>query len=170
MEYFGKTHEHTGRLIQKFFSDQTLAPPEHHEEAMVWAEKYSSPHQWLETRGAVGAMAFEGDAFEIDGTGLPLKHAFDHEFVYWGSSHFVHATIMSLTAHLSLQGEPFRIRGGPVYPILRTDHILFNVVAFLRKTLLSACCGIRDDLPVDILDEMLELMRGKVPFFGHCRN
>jgi hypothetical protein len=104
-------------------------------------------------------MAFEDDAFEIDNTGLPLKHAFDYEFVYGGSSHFVHATIMSLTAHLSPQGEPFRIRGGPVYSSFRTDHTLFNVVAFLRKTLLSACRGIRDDLPADILDEMLELMR-----------
>lgn len=158
-ENFGKAHEHAGELIQKFFPDQALRVPEHHEEAMSWAENYSSPHQWFETRGAVGAMAFEDDAFERDGAGMPLKHAFDYEFVYWDSSHFVHATIMSLTAHLSPQGEPFQIRGGPVHPSFRNDHTLFNVVAFLRKSLLSAYRGIREDLPANILEEMLEVMR-----------
>ena len=159
-EYFGKVHEHTGALFQEFFPEQVLSPPGHHKEAMSWAENYPSAHQWFETRGAIGAMAYEEDTVEVDQFGHPLKQALDYEVVYWDASHFVHGTVMSLAPHLSPQGEPFRVRGGPTTNSRSLRYTLFNVLVFLRKILVSACRGIREDSPpAEILDDMLELMR-----------
>lgn len=158
-EYFGKVHQHTGELFEKFFPKHVLPPPGHHKESMAWAENYRSAHQWLETRGAIGAMAYEEDAFDVDDVGRPLKQAFDYELVYWDASHFVHGTVMSLTPHLSPQGEPFRVRGGPTTDSRQLTYTLFNVIVFLRKTLISTCRGIREDSPPEeILNDMLELM------------
>jgi len=154
VEYIAKTQEALRRSIDKFFPEwsASLKSREGMEEKM--AKNYKNAHSWGEV---IRAMALEKDNYEADSAGEPIDQAFDYEFIYPQASFYVHATIHSLTTHMTENGEPFRIRANSLRDV-RVNQAVFNALAFPAKTVVCAFRGLREDPPQDILDEMYRLM------------
>jgi hypothetical protein len=99
-------------------------------------------------------MAMEPDTYEVDGQGNPITQDFDYEYVYSQTSHFVHATIISLMGHGVNAGEQFRVRANISQQADRGNQALFNVLVFISKAFVCAFRGLQDDQPEDILQEI----------------
>jgi hypothetical protein len=150
VKYIAKTQEELIRLSHKHFPGK-LDHPKLSEEFTEFAKDYNSAHRWTEAR--IKEMALEPDLYEVNDLGSPTIHDFDYEFVYWQTSQFVHATILSLFEHSTNRGEPFRVRARPKEDTVRGDEALFNVLAFISKTFVSGYRGLNSDQPADILEE-----------------
>jgi hypothetical protein len=150
VEYIAKTQEELIRLSHKHFPTKK-DHPKLDEKFAELAKDYNSAHRWTDAR--FREMALEPDSYEFDDQGNPTVHDFDYEFVYWQTSQFVHATILSVLEHATPQGEPFRVRSRPNEDTIRGDEALFNVLAFISKTFVSGYRGLKSDQPADILEE-----------------
>jgi hypothetical protein len=159
VEHVGKTHEELIRLSAKFFPEKHYEPTRFDRDFTELAKNYKSAHSWADLRGQAKLMALEEDSYEFDEkTGEPIKQEFDYELIYWWTSQFVHATVRSLYGHGTEQGTPFRIRGSIREEAGYSDLALFNVLAFVSKTIVCAFRGLRDEQPADILEEMRQVM------------
>jgi hypothetical protein len=160
-EYVAKTQEELIRLSHKHFPAKEVHP-ELDDEFAALARNYNSAHRWTEAR--ISEMALEPDSYEVDDKGRPTIHDFDYEFVYWQTSQFVHATILSLVGHATSQREPFRIRANINQDVGRGDEALFNALAFISKTFVSGFRGLQSDQPADILEETRLLLSSYAKF------
>jgi hypothetical protein len=151
-EYIGKTQAKLVELSAKHYPEENFKPPGH-EEFEKLAENYKNANNWADVRGQIKHMAMEPDTYEVDKLGQPLREDFDYEFIYWQTSHYAHATIVSLFTHATPVGEPFRIRGNQNSETLRAHQALFNVVVFVCKTFVCAFRGLRDEQPEELLRE-----------------
>ena len=150
VEYIGKTQEELIRLSHKHFPTKS-DHPQLSEKFSEFAKDYNSAHRWTEAR--IKEMALEPDSYEADERGNPTIHDFDYEFIYWRTSLFVHATVLSLAEHSTSSGETFRVRARVNEDAERGDEALFNVLAFISKTFVSGYRGLNSDQPADILEE-----------------
>jgi hypothetical protein len=150
VEYIAKTQEELIRLSHKHFPTKADHPKLGAKFAEL-AKAYKSAHRWTEAR--IREMALEPDSYEANDQGSPTVHDFDYEFIYWQTSQFVHATILSVAEHATPQGEPFRVRSKINEDAFRGDEALFNVLAFVSKTFVSGYRGLNSDQPADILEE-----------------
>lgn len=133
---------------------QAILPPLDERFAEM-ANKYPSPHRWFQAHGGqVRAMAMEPDGYEKDENENPITVAFDYDHVYSQTSHFVHATIISLLGHGVDAGEAFRVRANLGQQSDRGNQALFNVLAYISKSFVCGFRGLRDEQPSDILNEM----------------
>ena len=152
VEYIAKTQEYTLSVAAKHYPEKVL--PTLDDSVVEMAKKYRSPHSWFQSRGGhVKAMAMEDDTFEQDASGNPITQAFDYEHIYSQTSHFVHATIVSLLGHGTSAGDRFRVRAEISQEADRANQALFNVLVFISKAFVCAFRGLQDEQPADILEE-----------------
>jgi hypothetical protein len=154
-EYIAKTQEELIRLSHKHFPAK-VDHPKLGEKFAELAKDYNSAHRWADAR--FKEMALEPDSYEFDDQGSPTVHDFDYEFVYWQTSQFVHATILSVIEHATSRGEPFRVRSRISEDTIRGDEALFNVLAFISKTFVSGYRGLMSNQPADILEETRKVL------------
>lgn len=138
-EFFGKDHEQWAKLAQKYYPGRQLRVGPHHAKMLELAKKYRSPHQWTGLGDQTRAMAMEDDVVEMDSSGNPVRWEFDYEVVYKWTSHFVHSTVSSLDAHITVT-DPFRVHSGK-QPTPKAGMALFNVAFYLWKICI---CGFRE--------------------------
>jgi hypothetical protein len=156
VEYVAKTQEYVLRMAAKHLPGKVL--PQLDQRFVEMAKQYPSPHSWFQSHGGhVKAMAMEPDTYEVDGQGNPITQDFDYEHVYSQTSHFVHATIISLMGHGVNAGEQFRVRANISQQADRGNQALFNVLVFISKSFVCAFRGLQDNQPADILEEMRAL-------------
>ncbi len=155
VEYIAKTQEELIRLSHKHFPTKA-DHPKLGEKFSELAKAYKSAHRWTGAR--IREMALGPDSYEVDSLGSPTVHDFDYEFVYWQTSQFVHATILSAVEHATPQGEPFHVRARINEDAIRGDEALFNVLAFVSKTFVSGYRGLNSDQPAEILEETRRAM------------
>lgn len=151
-EYIAKTQVKLVELSAKHYPEENFRPSGH-ELFEKLAENYRSANSWADVRGQIKHMAMEPDTYELNALGQPLTEDFDYEFIYWQTSHYAHATIVSLLTHARPLGEPFRIRGDQNSETLRAHQALFNVIVFICKTFVCAFRGLRDEQPEGLLQE-----------------
>jgi hypothetical protein len=107
------------------------------------ARKYPKRTSWTDTgskasRGGVWMMAMEPDRYESI-NGRPMKWEFDYDWMYFWTSQYVHATVVSLEdghatrpAHAFVVRRPFQAGGN------NADMAVFNAAVQLNKILLMA--------------------------------
>ena len=153
VEYVAKSQEYVIAVAAKHLPGKVLPPLE--PQFVEMAKKYRRPHSWSQLHGGhVKAMAMEPDAYEVDAQGTPIVQDFDYEHVYSQTSHFVHATIISLLGHGVSAGEQFRVRANIWQQTDRGNQALFNVLVFISKGFVCAFRGLQDDQPDEILQEI----------------
>jgi hypothetical protein len=157
VEYIAKTQEELIRLSHKHYPTK-VDHPKLSEGFAKLAKVYNSAHRWTDAR--IKEMALEPDSYEVNEVGSPTIHDFDYEFVYWQTSQFVHATILSLGEHSTNHGEQFRIRPkvGEGFGPDRGEEAIFNVLAFISKTFVSGYRGLNSDQPAEILEETRQVL------------
>jgi uncharacterized protein DUF5677 len=160
-EHFGKVQEELLRVARKHYPDKPL--PQLDKKLLELAKKYKNPHSWTDLRGQAKIMAFEADAYEMDSAGNPIKQDFDYEYIYWQTSQYVHATILSLVGHGVESEESFHIRQNIEDEIGRSHEALYNVLVFIPKIFVCAFRALRDEQPSEILQEAMELLRSCGP-------
>lgn len=155
-DYVGKATEHVLNVAAKHYPDRAL--PKLDSKFTEMAKKYPSPHTWSSRGGHVKTMAMEPDAYEVDASGNPINQDFDYEHIYSQTSHYVHASIVSLVGHGVNAGERFRVRANVVQDEDRGNQALFNVLAFVAKSFVCAFRGLHDEQPADIMEEIRVMM------------
>jgi len=155
-DYVAKATEHVLDVAAKHYPDKAF--PKLGRKFTKMAKKYRSPHTWSSQGGHVKTMAMEPDAYEVDTSGNPIKQEFDYEHIYSQTSHYVHATIISLMGHGVNAGERFRVRSNVVQDTDRGNEALFNTLAFISKSFVCAFRGLHDEQPVDLLEETSVMM------------
>jgi hypothetical protein len=162
-EFMAKTQERLVRVASKHYPEKT---PVLGTEFTELAKNYET-HRWSEAK--LREMAYELDSFEVNEKGEPIIQDFDYELIYWQTSEFVHASILSLFGHATSQLEPFRIRANIDEEASRGDEALFNVLVFISKTFVCAYRGLQSEQPADILEETRKLMSSYAKFFPRRR-
>jgi hypothetical protein len=126
------------------------------------ARKYPKRTSWTETgskasKGGVWMMAMEPDKYESV-NGVPLKWEFDYEWMYFWTSQYVHATVVSMEdGHATLPTDPFVVRK-PFQEIRnRADMAAFNAAVQLNKILFMAYRALGHPFPQEIADPLRNL-------------
>ena len=95
------------------------------------ARKYPKRTSWTDTgnkasKGGVWMMAMEPDRYESV-NGVPLKWEFDYDWMYFWTSQYVHATVVSMEdGHATRPTDPFVVRK-PFQPARsNADMAVFN--------------------------------------------
>lgn len=157
-EFYAKDHEGWTRIIQKFYPAMTIPNSEFHQDSLDIAKGYRSAHQWTGLGDQTKQMAAEPDSHERRQSGEPLTCDFDYEVIYKWTSFFVHATVSGLEGHLTEARDRFRVRARIEIEHGCGDSALFNVLAYLLKSFISAFRAMREDQPEQILNDMRTLM------------
>jgi hypothetical protein len=145
-------------VIEKYYSSGTFVRPPHHEEMVEVAREYRSPHKWTGLGDQTKQMALEPYSPEASADGAPVTAEFDYEVIYKWTSHFVHPTIAALDSHGIEPGDAFTVFASEEKAEKFQRLALFNVVAFLAKTLARCLEGLRTSLPKDLADESVGLL------------
>lgn len=156
-EYWAKVHEEWGNAIAKHYPSKKLRFPPFHEKAVRVAEKFKSKHSWTGHGGQAKLMALEEDTFDVDERGQPFKSEFDYDVIYFWTSQFVHATVISLYGHASEPCAVFRVRARMWAENDRAADAMFNTLNFLSNTVVCACRAMREEQPEAILEAMRKL-------------
>lgn len=157
-EYFAKAHEGWIKIIQKYYPATAVPNSAEHQTYLDIARSYPLANEWTGIRGQIRQMAIEPDAFEVDASRKPINFEFDYEVIYKWTSYFVHATVSCLESHCTEDGEIFRVHARKELDQNRGHDALFNVVAYLHKTIVAAYRAMRQDQPEEILTELHNLL------------
>ena len=83
-------------------------------------------------------MAMEPDRYESV-NGVPMKWEFDYDWMYFWTSQYVHATVVSMEdGHATRPTDPFVVRKSFQQARSNADMALFNAAVQLNKILLTA--------------------------------
>jgi hypothetical protein len=157
--FFAKDHEGWINIIQKYYPAIPLSLPSHHAEMMKIAKRYKHPHSWSGLPGPVKAMALEGDAFQNDPSGKPMRCEFDYEVLYKWTSHYVHATAVAVDTHAVEARSPFTIHSRKRFGFRFKELALFNTVVYLSKVLVRSFSAIGRQVPPSISEEADRLLK-----------
>ena len=128
------------------------------------ARKFPNRTSWTETqnrkasRGGAWMMAQERDKFEKVG-GVPLKWGFDYDWIYFWTSQYVHATVVSVDTHAVLPREAFSIRLAPERGYHTAGLAVFNTGLYLHKILVMAFRAIKHPFPDELAKPLGNLLR-----------
>ena len=157
-EFYAKDHEGWTKIIGKFYPTMAIPNSPFHEDSLTLARNYKSAHQWTGLGDQTRQIALEDDSYERTEAGKPLNCEFDYEALYKWTSFFVHGTVSSLEAHFVEARDVFRVRARiQLEQNLGTDA-LFNVLAFLTKSFISAFRALGYEPPENVLTEIRQLM------------
>ena len=127
------------------------------------ARKFPNRISWTETRnrkasrGGAWMMAKEADKYEkLDGK--PYNWEFDYDWIYFWTSQYVHATVISMESHATFPREAFSVRIAPERGEHTADLAAFNVALYIQKVLVMAFRAIKHDLPNELADPLGKLI------------
>jgi len=107
------------------------------------ARKYPKRTSWTDTgskvsKGGAWMMAMEPDKYETV-NGVPMKWEFDYDWMYFWTSQYVHATVVSMEdGHATRPTDPFVVRKPLRAGRSTADMAVFNAAVQLNKILLMA--------------------------------
>lgn len=123
------------------------------------ARKFPNRTSWTETqnrkasRGGAWMMAQEPDKHEkVDGK--PYKWEFDYDWIYFWTSQYVHATVISMEAHATFPREAFSIHIAPQRGQHTADLGAFNTALYLQKMLVMAFRAIKHPFPEELSEPL----------------
>jgi hypothetical protein len=123
------------------------------------ARKYPKRTSWTDTghhkmRGGAWMMAMETDRYDSI-SGVPVKWEFDYDWMYFWTSQYVHATVVSMEpAHATLPTHPFMVRK-PFQETKRiADLAVFTTAVQLNKSLVMAFRALGHPFHSDIADPL----------------
>jgi hypothetical protein len=135
------------------------------------ARKYPKRTSWTDTgskgsRGGAWMMAMEPDRYESV-NGVPMKWEFDYDWMYFWTSQYVHATVVSMEdGHATRPTEPFVVRRPFQRAQSNGDMAVFNAAVQLNKILLMAYRALGHPYPPGIADPLgafvVKMVRGDV--------
>ena len=135
------------------------------------ARKYPKRTSWTDTgskgsRGGAWMMAMEPDRYESV-NGVPMKWEFDYDWMYFWTSQYVHATVVSMEdGHATRPTEPFVVRKPFQRARSNGDMAVFNAAVQLNKILLMAYRALGHPYPPEIADPLgafvVKMVRGDV--------
>jgi len=135
------------------------------------ARKYPKRTSWTDTgnkasKGGVWMMAMEPDRYESV-NGVPMKWEFDYDWMYFWTSQYVHATVVSMDAgHATRPIDPFVVRKPFQEAQSNADMAVFNAAVQLNKILLMAYRALGHPYPPAIADPLgnfvINMVRGDV--------
>jgi hypothetical protein len=126
------------------------------------ARKFPSNSSWTttpghKTKGGAWMMANEPDKHEfLDGK--PIKAEFDYDWIYFWTSQYIHATVVSMESHAVLPLEAFRVSIAPHRGAHTAGLAAFNTGAYLKKILIMSFRAIGHPFPnrlASALDNLL---------------
>jgi len=126
------------------------------------ARKFPDRTSWTTTRnrksrGGAWMMANEPDTHEFVG-GVPIKAEFDYDWIYFWTSQYVHATVVSMESHAVLPLEAFRVSIAPYRGAHTAGLAVFNTGAYLNKILIMAFRAIGHPFHAGIADPLGDLL------------
>lgn len=148
MELMRRTLKHMytvdadGNKIPQYTKAELRKMMRDYKQSVKLARKYPNRTSWTQTRnrkskGGVWMMANEPDKHEML-NGVPFKWEFDYDWIYFWTSQYVHATVVSLDSHAVLPLEPFLMTAAPARGRFTDGLAVFNTAAYLNKILISA--------------------------------
>ncbi len=126
------------------------------------ARKYPSRTSWTETknrkasRGGAWMMATEPDKHEFV-HGTPFKWEFDYDWIYFWTSQYVHATVVSVDAHAVPRGEPFFIKRSQKNEST-AGLAVFNAAVYLWKILVMSFRALGHPFDASISDPLWKFL------------
>ena len=140
-----------------------MMPKKKYEMLVKLARKYPRRTSWTDTgskasKGGARMMAMEPDKHESV-NGVPLKWDFDYEWMYFWTSQYVHATVVSMEdGHATRPTDPFLVRKPFQESRNRADMAAFNAAVQLNKILLMAYRALGQPFPPKIADPLRDLV------------
>jgi hypothetical protein len=133
------------------------------------ARKYPKRTSWTDTgskatKGGAWMMAMEPDKYESV-NGVPMKWEFDYDWMYFWTSQYVHATVVSMEdGHATSPTEPFIVRKPSQPARSSADMAAFNAAVQLNKILLMAHRALGYTYPPEIANPLgafvVKMVRG----------
>jgi hypothetical protein len=133
------------------------------------ARKFPKRTSWTDTgskisRGGVWMMAMEPDRYESV-NGVPMKWEFDYDWMYFWTSQYVHATVVSMdSSHATRPTDRFVVRKPFQDAQSNADMAVFNAAVQLNKILLMAFRALGHPYPPKIADPLgdfvIRMVRG----------
>lgn len=133
------------------------------------ARKYPKRTSWTDTgskatKGGAWMMAMEPDRYESV-NGVPMKWEFDYDWMYFWTSQYVHATVVSMEdGHATSPTDPFIVRKPSQSARSSADMAAFNAAVQLNKVLLMAYRALGYTYPPEIADPLgafvVKMVRG----------
>jgi hypothetical protein len=133
------------------------------------ARKYPKRTSWTDTgskatKGGAWMMAMEPDRYESV-NGVPMKWEFDYDWMYFWTSQYVHATVVSMEdGHATSPTDPFIVRKPSQPTRSSADMAAFNAAVQLNKVLLMAYRALGYRYPPEIADPLgafvVKMVRG----------
>lgn len=176
MELIKRTLKHfytidaEGKRVPKYSKAELSKMMGDYTRSMKLARKYPRGTSWLDaprrkskkarvgrkTRGrGVWMIANEPDKYE-QVEGMPLTWNFDYDWIYFWTSQYVHASVVSMLSHAAAPGEPFSIDAAPTRDV--ENIAVFNVGAYLVKILIMAFRAIGHTFDSDLADQLWKLL------------
>lgn len=135
------------------------------------ARKFPKRTSWTDTgskvsRGGVWMMAMEPDSYESV-NGVPMKWEFDYDWMYFWTSQYVHATVVSMEpSHATRPTHRFVVRKPFQHTQSNADMAVFNTAVQLNKILLMAFRALGHPYPPKIADPLgnfvVKMVKGDV--------
>jgi hypothetical protein len=127
------------------------------------ARKFPNPGSWTQAskkkRGSVWKMAMEPDKHgERDLLGAPATWEFDYDWIYFWTSQYVHATVVSMDSHAVLPTQVFKVYVAPQLGEHTAGLAIFNTALYLSKILAMAFRAIGHDFPSDLSTPLGDLL------------
>lgn len=133
------------------------------------ARKYPKRTSWTDTgnkasKGGAWMIAMEPDKYELV-NGVPLKQEFDYDWMYFWTSQYVHATVVSMEPfHATKPDKAFVVHKPSRNAQSLADMAVFNTAVELYKILLRAYRALDHPFPDDISkplsDFFVKMVRG----------
>jgi hypothetical protein len=123
------------------------------------ARKYPKRTSWTDTgskvsRGGAWMMATEPDKYEVV-NGVPLKWEFDYDWMYFWTSQYEHATVVSMEPfHATRPNHPFVVHKPSRHTQSNAEMAVFNAAVQLYKILLRAYRALDHPFPSKISDPL----------------
>lgn len=159
-----KTADEKGRTTPRYSKTELRKLVPDYKKMVKAARKFPNRTSWTETRnkkasrGGAWMMAQEPDKFEkVDG--VPLKWEFDYDWIYFWTSQYVHATVVSVDTHAVLPREAFSIRAAPERGYHTDGLAVFNAGLYLHKILVMAFRAIKHPFPDELSQPLGNLLR-----------
>lgn len=174
MEQIRRTLKHykgehaSGRQVPKYTKAQLRKQVPDYRKLVKIAQKFPDKTSWTITRnrkasrGGAWRLANEPDPFEkTDGKGA--RWEFDYDRIYFWTSQYVHATMVSVESHAVIPREAFVVHIGQHHGEHTADLAVFNSALYVQKALILAYRVMGHSLPdkvakllADVITRMAE--------------
>lgn len=142
-----------GRQTPKYTRSQLRKVVPGYARLVKLAQKFPDKTSWTVTqnrkasRGGAWRLANEADRFERTAGGKPARWEFDYDWIYFWTSQYVHATVVSVESHAVIPREAFAVRIGPKRGEHTADLAVFNCALYVQKILILVYRVIGHPLP-----------------------